>query len=179
MPVSLGSQTPVNGSQISINLTGFASGEVKEIHCWATRDQDTPVPAAGAAQNPFVWYALENVEMSYSGLVYAKADANSMQLWNLVNGRIPALVNSSVVAVANPPTFSASPATWSVLQFGQAYDPITAHSMYVAGVPILNGIVNLKFTLPKAAPAGNYTLHSSYVYNAVLSLSQGSCGLIL
>lgn len=117
--------------------------------------------------------------MSYSGLVYAKADANSMQLWNLVNGRIPALVNSSTVVVGNPPTFAASTATWSVLQFGQAYDPITAHSMYVAGVPILNGIVNLKFTLPKAAPAGNYTLHSSYVYNAVLSLSQGSCGLIL
>jgi hypothetical protein len=179
VPVSLGAQTPSAGSQISINLTGFASGEVKEIHCWATRDQDTPTPGAGVVQNPFNWYALENVEMSYSGLVYAKADANSLQLWNLVNGRIPALVNSSTVVVGNPPTFSASPATWSVLQFGQAFDPITAHSMYVAGVPVLNGIVNLKFTLPKAAAAGNYTLHSTYVYNGVLSLSQGSCGLVL
>lgn len=179
VPISLGAQVPANGSTISVNLTGFASGEVKEIHAWASRDDDFPVPAVGVVQNPFNWYSLQNIEMSYSGLVYAKADANSMQLWNLVNGRIPALVNKSTVLPANPPTFFPDTATWSVLQFGQAYDPITAHSMYVAGVPVLNGIVNLKFTLPKGAPSGSYTLHSTYVYNAVLSLSQGSCGLIL
>ncbi len=177
VPISLGSGS--GGSAFSVNLTGFASGEVKEVHAWATRNEDTPVPAAGNVQNPFNWYALTDVEMSYSGLVYAKADANSMQLWNLVNGRIPALVNKSSVVVGNPPTFSADSGTWSVLQFGQAYDPITAHSMYVAGVPILNGIVNLKFKLPASAPSGTYTLHTTYVYNAVLSLSQGSCGLIL
>lgn len=179
IPISLGSQTPSASQVITTNLTGFASGEVKEVHAWATRNEDTPVPAINTVQNPFLWYALQDVEMSYSGLVYAKADANSMQLWNLVNGRIPALVNNSTVTVGNPPTFVASSSTWSVLQFGQAYDPITAHSMYVAGVPILNGIVNLKFKLPPSAPAGTYTLHTAYVYNAVFSLSQGSCGLIL
>jgi hypothetical protein len=179
IPISLGSQTPSASQQITVNLTGFASGEVKEVHCWATRNEDTPTPAAGAVQNPFLWYALQDVEMSYSGLVYAKADLNSMQLWNLVNGRIPALANGSVVVVGNPPTFSPASYTWSVLQFGQAYDPITAHSMYVAGVPILNGIVNLKFKLPPSAPSGTYTLHSSYLYNGVFSLSQGSAGLIL
>ena len=179
VPISAGSHTAGATEQVSVNLTGFASGEVKEIHAWITRNEDTPTPAVGSAQNPFNWYALQDVEMSYSGLVYAKADANSMQLWNLVNGRIPALVNKSSVASANPPTFSPDTATWSVLQFGQAFDPITAHSMYVAGVPILNGIVNLKFRFPASAPSGSYTLHTSYVYNAVLSLSQGSCGLIL
>ena len=179
VPISLGAQVPANGTTISVNLTGFASGEVKEIHAWASLDSDFPVPAVNTVQNPFNWYSLQNIEMSYSGLVYAKADANSMQLWNLVNGRIPAIVNKSTVLPANPPTFFPDTATWSVLQFGQAYDPITAHSMYVAGVPVLNGIVNLKFTLPRNAPSGNYTLHSTYVYNAVLSLSQGSCGLIL
>lgn len=179
VPITLGSQTPANQNTISVNLTGFASGEVKEVHAWCTRDEDTPLPAVNTVQNPFNWHALRDVEMSYSGLVYAKADVNSMQLWNLVNGRIPALVNKSSVVVGNPPTFANDVATWSVLQFGQAFDPITAHSMYVAGVPILNGIVNLKFKLSPSAPAGNYTLHTSYVYNAVLSLSQGSCGLIL
>jgi hypothetical protein len=143
----------------------------------------------GAVQNPFNWYALENIEMSYSGQVYAKGDANSMQLWNLVNGRIPALANSvAVVAGATPTVTTVAAPAWSVLQFGQAYDPITAHSMYVAGVPILNGIVNLKFTIPKLSPTGGtppsgagitYTLHTTYVYNGVLSLSQGSCGLVL
>jgi hypothetical protein len=179
IPISLGSQTPANGNVVTVNLTGFASGEVKEVHAWITNDADTPTPANSTVQNPFRWYALQDVEMSYSGLVYAKADVNSMQLWNLVNGRIPALVNSSTVVAGSPPTFTDSVATWSVLQFGQAYDPITAHSMYVAGVPILNGIVNLKFKIPPTLGASTYTLHTSYVYNGVLSLSQGSCGLIL
>jgi hypothetical protein len=180
IPISLGPQTPANGNVVTVNLTGFASGEVKEVHAWITADADTPTPADTKVQNPFAWYALQDVEMSYSGLVYAKADVNSMQLWNLVNGRIPALVNNSTVVAGSPPTFTPNvSASWSVLQFGQSYDPITAHSMYVAGVPILNGIVNLKFKIPSNLAAGNYTLHTSYVYNGVLSLSQGSCGLIL
>lgn len=180
IPLSLGAQTPANGDVITVNLTGFASGEVKEVHAWITDNAATPTPANSTVQNPFAWYALQDVEMSYSGLVYAKADVNSMQLWNLVNGRIPALVNNSTVVVGSPPTFTPNvSSSWSVLQFGQSYDPITAHSMYVAGVPILNGIVNLKFKIPPTLGASTYTLHTSYVYNGVLSLSQGSCGLIL
>jgi hypothetical protein len=187
--VELGALNPTSAGVQTVTLTGFSSGEVKEIHAWITCSADTPTLAVGAVQNPFNWYALENIEMSYSGLVYAKGDANSMQLWNLVNGRIPALANSvAVVAGATPTVTTVAAPAWSVLQFGQAYDPITAHSMYVAGVPVLNGIVNLKFTIPKLSPTGGtppsgtgitYTLHTTYVYNGVLSLSQGSCGLVL
>jgi hypothetical protein len=165
----------------TLSLTGFRSGEVREIHCWLTADSaNTPVPAAATAQAPFAWYALQDAVMTYAGEVYARYDANSGQLWNLVNGRIPAQVNDVLpVASGATVTFPAPTAdSWTVLPFGQAYDAPTAHSMYVAGKPITNGIVNLSFNIPKSAPTSTYTLHISYVYNAVLTFSQGSCDYV-
>jgi len=97
-----------------------------------------------------------------------------------VNGRIPAQVNSVTLVggatVSDSTTFTPA---WSVLPFGQRYDSPTAHSMYLAGLPITNGIVNLSFTIPANAPAsGTFTLHVSYVYNSVLAISQGTCDYI-
>ena len=76
-------------------------------------------------------------------------------------------------------TATASVDQWLELPFAQSYDPITAHSMYMSGKPITNGIVNLSFNMPASAPAGTYTLHVSYNYNAVLTFSQGTCDYVL
>jgi hypothetical protein len=83
--------------------------------------------------------------------------------------------------------------SWLECPFGQSYDPLTAHSMYVSGKPITNGIVNLTFTMPSfqkattaaapttpiALPSGAYTLHCSYEYNAVLLFSAGTAEYVL
>jgi hypothetical protein len=164
-----------------VTLTGFRSGEVREVHAWLTADSaNTPTPAATMAQAPFAWYALQDAVMTYAGEIYARFDANSGQLWNLVNGRIPAQV-ADVLPIASGTTVTFSPPTadaWTVLPFGQTYDAPTAHSMYMAGKPITNGIVNLSFNIPKSAPTSTYTLHLSYVYNAVLTFSQGTCDYV-
>jgi hypothetical protein len=162
-------------------LTGFRAGEVKEIHCWLTADSaNTPTPAVGAVQNPFAWYPLESCQLTYAGEVYHRGDYNSTQLWNLVNGRIPAQVNDVRIGAGATPTIASTSSAdaWSVLPFSQSYDPETAHSMYVSGKPITNGIVNLQFTIPTTAPASTYTLHVTYVYNAVLTFSQGTCDYV-
>jgi hypothetical protein len=175
--IGLGSITPANGVVQNVTLTGFRSGEVKEIHCWLTSAADTSGTAGAASYypNPFEWYALENVEMTYAGEVYARGDYNSTQLWNLVNGKIPAQVNDVAIESGTAPAITTPRSdAWSVLPFGQSYESTTAHSMYVAGKPITNGIVNLKFTVPTAATAGVFTLHVSYIYNAVLTFSQGT-----
>jgi hypothetical protein len=113
--------------------------------------------------------------MTYAGEVYARGDYNSTQLWNLVNGKIPSQVNDvSVAAGATPVVTGTRADAWSILPFGQSYESNTAHSMYVAGKPITNGIVNLSFSVPTSATAGSYMLHVSYVYNAVLTFSQGT-----
>ena len=173
--------TPSSAGVQQVVATGFRTGECTAIHCWLTADSaNTPVPAAATAQAPFAWYALQDAVMTYAGEVYARYDANSGQLWNLVNGRIPAQVND-VLPVASGATVTFPNPTadsWTVLPFGQSYDAPTAHSMYVSGKPITNGLVNLSFTIPKNAPASTYTLHISYVYNAVLTFSQGSCDYV-
>ena len=171
--------TTAAGTQ-TVSLTGFRGGEVKEVHCWLTADSaNTPTPAVGAVQNPFAWFSLENVQLLYAGEVYARGDANVTQLWNLVNGRIPSVVNDVRVVTGTTPTITTTGLdSWTILPFGQTYDPETAHSMYMSGKPITNGIVNLQFSIPKTAPSSTYTLHVSYVYNAVIEFSQGTCDYV-
>jgi hypothetical protein len=163
----------------SVTLTGFRSGEVKSIQCWITKDSD----ASGAVKNPFKWYAPEDMIMTYAGEVYARFDKGSGALWNLVNGRIDPAVNDVALADAGGGVITTTtPALeqWMELPFGQTYDATTAHSMYTAGKPITNGIVNLAFNLPQSlAAAADYKLHVSYVYNAVLTFSQGTCDYVI
>jgi hypothetical protein len=177
----------LNGGQVlnagavqQVVLSGFRQGEVKEIHAWLTADNDSPIPGSGAKQNPFSWYALNNAQMTYAGEVYARFDQNSGQLWNLINGRIPAQVNTLEIEETGGALAFSDPITanWTVLPFAQAYDATTAHSMYMAGKSITNGLVNLSFSIPPGAVSSAYTLHISYVYNAVLTFSQGTCDYV-
>jgi hypothetical protein len=100
-----------------------------------------------------------------------------------VNGRIDPAVNDVALADAGGGVITTTtPALeqWMELPFGQTYDATTAHSMYTAGKPITNGIVNLAFNLPQSlAAAADYKLHVSYVYNAVLTFSQGTCDYVI
>jgi len=171
--------TPSTAGLQTVSMTGFRSGEVKEIHAWLTADSaNTPAPAVSTAQNPFAWYSPQNIQMLYAGEVYARGDYGSMALWNLVNGRMPQQANDVLVSVGATTSATASADSWVVLPFGQSYAPETAHSMYVSGKPITNGIVNLQFTIPTNAPVSTYTLRLSYIYNSVLSFSQGTCDYV-
>lgn len=167
-----------NAATQTITLTGFRSGEVKAIECWITKGADT----SGAVKNPFRWYAPEDMIMTYAGEVYARFEKGSGALWNLVNGRIDPAVNDVVLSDGGGGVIvsNASLDRWLELPFAQSFDALTAHSMYVSGKPITNGIVNLAFSLPQdLAPAADLTLHVSYVYNAVLTFSQGTCDYVI
>jgi hypothetical protein len=173
------------GSTQNVVLTGFRSGEVKSIQMWITADADT---GAGLVDNPFAFYAPENISLSYAGEIYSRFDRKSGSLWNLLNGRMtPAVQDVRLVDGGGGAITITTPTIdeWVECPFAQAFDPVTAHSMYVAGKPIQNGIVNLSFTMPsfnktgQVLPTANYTLRVSYVYNAVLTFSQGSCDYVL
>jgi hypothetical protein len=173
-----------NATAQNVTLTGFRSGEVRNIQVWITKDADTPAaPTVGAIVNPFKWYAPDDMVMTYAGEVYARFDKGSGALWNLVNGRQSAAVNESLVADAGGGVCSVTTSflgRWMELPFAQTFDDITAHSTYTAGKPITNGIVNLSFNLPAAlAAAADLKLHVSYNYNAVLTFSQGTCDYVI
>ena len=167
-------------AQLAATLTGFRSGEVRSIQAWVTKDSDV---AATGVKNPFKWYPLEDIQMTYAGEVYARFDKGSGALWNLVNGRIDPAVNDVAITDAGGGVCAiTTPALeqWRELPFAQTFDDITAHSTYTAGKPITNGIVNLVFNLPASAASGSdYRLHLSYVYNGVLTFSQGTCDYVI
>ena len=172
-----------NATSQNVTLTGFRSGECRNIQVWITKDADTPTPAVGAIINPFKWYAPEDMVMTYAGEVYARFDKGSGALWNLVNGRQSAAVNEVLVADAGGGVCSINTTflgRWMELPFAQTFDDITANTTYTAGKPITNGIVNLSFNLPAAlAAAADLKLHVSYNYNAVLTFSQGTCDYVI
>jgi hypothetical protein len=184
--VNLG--TLASGASQTVSLTGFRSGEVKEVVCWLTCDVDT----AGVVKNNNKWYAPQNVVVTYAGDQYARYDNGMSQLWNLINGRIVPQAALSVNqtsggSIVNQPSVT----QWAVLPFAQPYEPETYHTALMAGKEITNGIVQLQYTLPYAPDAfsgaaagsiaaggsisGNWTIHFSYVYNSVLVFSQGTC----
>jgi hypothetical protein len=187
--INLGSITSGTnaGDNQQVSLTGFRSGEVKSIEMWLTCDADTP----GSVKNYNKWYAPQNIVVTYAGDQYARYDLQSSKLWNLINGRILpvaacAVNQTSAGALASQPSVT----QWAELPFAQSYCPDSAHSMYISGKEITNGIVQVTFALPKAPDAysgaaasgiaaggaisGNWTLHVSYVYNSVLVFSQGT-----
>lgn len=163
----------------NLTLTGFRSGEVKSIQVWVTKASDT----TSAVKNPFAWYEIADLTLTYAGEIFARFDKGSGQLWNLVNGRMtPAVNNVRLIDGGNGTISITNPRLdhWLELPFAQSYDTTTAHSMYTSGREITNGIVNLSFSLADSVPsADDYVLNVSYCYNSVLLFSQGTCSYLL
>ena len=172
-----------NSLSQAVTLTGFRSGECRNVQCWITVDADTPAPGVGAVINPFKWYAPEDMVMTYAGEIYARFDKGSGALWNLVNGRQAPAVNEVITRDAGGGAAAVDTpflGRWLELPFAQTYDATTAHSMYTAGKSITNGIINLAFNIPQVlTPTTGMKLHVSYSYNGVLTFSQGSCDYVI
>jgi hypothetical protein len=162
----------------SVVLTGFRSGEVKSIQLWLTRSTETaPAPTIPRVVNPFNWYPLTDVEMTYAGDLYARYDASSWQLWNLINGNKTPLVDNIVLANnAGTASETPTPAYYVELPFAQTLEGEGSMNTLVHGKPITNGIVNLQITCPSAQT--DWVLNVSYVYNSTLLFSSGTCDYV-
>ena len=172
-------------SSQSVVLTGFRSGEVKAIHCWLTDTSTagangTGSPLASGATgvyNPFLWSLPTSIRMTYAGDIYAQYDAGSSPLWNLINGNKAPFVNNLDLVQASPtPTATAFVSQWVELPFAQTLVDEDAHYILAHGKPITNGIVNLDLTTPYAS--ASWVLNVSYIYNATLLMSQGTCDYV-
>ena len=157
----------------SVVLTGFRSGEVKSIQCWLTRTSDT----SGATKNPFAWYPLLSVQSTYAGDIYARYDAGSWSLWNLINGNKTPLVDNITLSYgAGAYTETASVSYWVELPFAQTLEGEGSMNTLVHGKPITNGIINLDIITPTAQ--ADWVLNVSYIYNATLLFSSGTCDYV-
>jgi hypothetical protein len=156
-----------------VSVSGFRSGEVKALKLWITSSDDTVV----TAQNPLLWYRPQSVIVTYAGDQYARYDADSGALWNLVNGKFAPEVAGNTISYAGG-AYVNTPASygWLSVPFSQAYVPTTAHSMYMSGKELLNGVAQIQLTVPAVASAkAGLTLRVSAVYNSVLIFGSGTC----
>ena len=170
----------------NVVLTGFRSGEVKSIEVWLTDNNTTAgsSPSGGSATGYYAnsWWPPASVEMLYAGDVYARYDNGVGQLFNLINGnKSPAF--DSITPVPGGGLITPEPflSQWLSLPFAQTLVDEDAHYILVHGKPITNGIINLNnLVVPyvSSGPSGGWTMHISYVYNATLLFSQGSCDYV-
>jgi hypothetical protein len=119
--------------------------------------------------------------MTYAGDIYARFDAQSSTLWNLINGdKYPGWASIALVdnGGTTPGTFlsNSQVSTYVELPFAQPFINEEEHNTLVHGKPITNGIVNLLLQTPSAQ--SDWVLHVSYVYNATLLMSQGTADYV-
>jgi hypothetical protein len=116
--------------------------------------------------------------MTYAGDIYARFDAQSSTLWNLINGdKYPGWQSIALTDAGGAAFTSASQtSTYVELPFAQPFINEEEHNTLVHGKPITNGIVNLLVQTPTSQ--ADWVLHVSYVYNATLLMSQGTADYV-
>jgi hypothetical protein len=161
----------------SVVLTGFRSGEVKSLQCWLTRASDIGTGAARIV-NPFNWQPISDLQLTYAGDIYARYDAGSSDLWNLINGNKVPVVDNVVLSPGGGTTITATPVAnyWVELPLAQTFEGEGQMNTLIHGKPITNGIINLSLTAPSTQ--NDWILNVSYLYNATLLFSQGSADYV-
>jgi hypothetical protein len=157
------------GASNSVNLSGFRSGEVRDIILWLTRSTST--------NGPLYWEPLSNLELTYNGEIFYRSDDNSSEMWNLITSDTTPSVSWSIQNGSGG--FTPAVSNWTTIEFAQCNLPYDKEVKLVAGKPILNSIVNLKFATPTTLTGGaTWTLHALYLYNASLLFSRGGAEYI-
>jgi hypothetical protein len=165
-------QGSIASGGVSVNLTGFRAGEVRNILLWLTRSDSEGI------DGPLVWSPLTNVELTYNGEIFYHNDSDSGLLWNLISADTAPTI-STVVQNSSGAFASAVPSYWTDINFAQVNMPYDKEVKLVHGKPILNAVVNLRFTTPSVLGSGeSWTLHALYLYNSSLLFSRGSAEYI-
>jgi len=159
------------GASNSVNLTGFRAGEVRNIILWLTSTESTPV------NGNLYWLPLTNLELTYNGEIFYHSDDNSSDMWNLITADTTPTISSLVQDGAG--AWESAPSSWVNIEFAQCGLPYDKEVKLLAGKPILNSVVNLKFSTPETLTGGEtFTLHALYLYNSSLLFSRGGAEYI-
>jgi hypothetical protein len=165
--------TANTANDIQINLTGFRSGQVKDIMVWAVKQSDLN------SGNPWAWALLNDVKLLVNGLVYYDARSASHQMWSLVDRKTSALVSTVGVQAQSPASGGNSQLLYNSyyidIPFAQRTEVLAGESIVASGLPIMNSVVNLSLKLPTT---DTYVIFAEYRYASSLLFSKGSCEYI-
>lgn len=171
-----------NQSTHSVALTGFRAGECTSIQLYLVNKDDLQTNSSTGSQNgynPNRWYPPSSVECVYAGDIYARYNNGVGQLFNLINSNKSPAFDIAVVNASKPIIPSAYLSQWLELPFAQALCDEDAHYILVHGKAITNGQVQLNnLVVPSVNSTNGWVLKISYVYNATILFSQGSCDYV-
>jgi len=158
-----------NGLSQTVQLTGFRSGEIKNIVLWAVDNADIAATPTG---NWFNYLPLQNVVLTVNGDVRFDSRDGSAQMWDLVTNTSAASWSNTVITAGSPNTASPTNGFWTSIPMGQkAVDDIGNSFELTHGYSVMNSVLNLQVQLP--ANALGYTLYAAYWYSACLSFHSG------
>jgi hypothetical protein len=172
--IGIPANTTTQGTQYQALLTGFRSGQVRDIIMWLTEDADTSPSTAAPFVKNYTNFALpHDIVLTYNGTVFFDAQATTSQFWNLVSTECPSQLEATVLDLSGGNiVVSAGIRNWVEIPFGQVYGQLSGSHMYVAGKTIQNAVVSVALAVPDATKA--YTLHCMYAYNAVIMVADGT-----
>jgi hypothetical protein len=153
---------------ISVNLTGFRAGEVRNILLFLTKG--THVSANGN----LYFEPITQLQLTYNGEVFYRADSGTADLWNLIGDTKANTLDALTQNGGSTPNPYVS--SWVNIPFSQVNIPWDKEVLLVAGKPILNAVVNLSLSVPTSA--ADYTLNAVYIYNSSLLCSRGGAEYI-
>ena len=164
--INCGVGSTAASAPVSVNLTGFRAGEVRNILLWLTNGANT------AENGSHYWDQIKNVQLTYNGEIYFKATSSASQIWNLVcDTKEP---GANIDQQDGSGGFENALSTYVDIPFAQVSVPYDKEIKLVHGKPILNAVVNLSFTTPSVLSGDSWTLHAVYLYNSSLLCSRGS-----
>jgi len=162
-----------DGSFQSVQLTGFRSGEIKEIVLWAVDNADIQATPTG---NWFNYLPLQNVVLTVNGDVRYDARLGAPAMWDLVSNTTSSTWNNTVISAGTPNTASATMGYWTKIPMGQKESTLGNEFELTHGYSVMNSVLNLQCQLP--ANASGYTLYASYWYSSCLSFHNGQVDYI-
>jgi hypothetical protein len=152
-----------DGSQQSVQLTGFRSGEVTNIVMWALDNGDL-------SGNWFNFQPISNTVLTINGDIRYDARDTSSVLWDALENPTPSAVSQVIVNGTNAPT--ASSAYWLNIPMGQRASVLGNEYELNHGYSVMNSVLNLQLQLPVSA--NGYTLYVTYWYNSSLTIHNGN-----
>ena len=148
---------------ISVNLTGFRAGEVRNILLFLTKGSNVN------AQGNLYFQPITQVQLTYNGEVFYRSDSGTADLWNVIGDTKPNTLDALTQNSSGTPNPYVS--SWINIPFSQVNIPWDKEVLLVGGKPILNAVVNLTLSVPTSAT--DYTLNAVYLYNSSLLCSRG------
>lgn len=118
-----------SAAPVSVNLTGFRAGEVRNILLWLSKNSDA------AQYGPWKWQPLANVQLTYNGEIFYQTTSSESQLWNLVSDTKEAGVGLALPVSANAQALAPALSTWVDVPFAQVNVPYDKESKLVHGKP--------------------------------------------